>query len=142
MRRTLNRLKPLAVDKTKSPGRYTDGGGLYLVVKPGPRKSWGFIYRRGDKMTELGLGGVESISLVEARIEAAELRGVLAAGGDPKAHRERKRQAKALQDARTISFETAARRYHERHKAKWLSEHYTRGWLRCLELHAFPKIGT
>jgi integrase len=141
MRRTLNRLKPLAVDKTKTPGRYADGGGLYLVVKPGPRKSWAFIYRRGGKMTELGLGGLESVPLVDARIEAAELRGVLAAGGDPKAHRERKRQAKALEDARTISFETAARRYHERHKAKWHSEQYTRGWLRCLEIHAFPKIG-
>ena len=55
MSRTLNRLKPLAVDKAKTLGRHADGGGLYLVVKPGPRKSWAFIYRRGAKMTELGL---------------------------------------------------------------------------------------
>ena len=39
MPRTLNRLKPLAVEKMKTPGRYSDGGGLYLIVKPGPRKS-------------------------------------------------------------------------------------------------------
>lgn len=37
MPRTLNRLKPLAVERTKTPGRYADGGGLYLIVKPGPR---------------------------------------------------------------------------------------------------------
>jgi hypothetical protein len=39
-----HRLKPLTVDKAKGTGRYADGGGLYLVVKPGPRKSWAFIY--------------------------------------------------------------------------------------------------
>jgi integrase len=141
MSRTLNRLKPLAVDKAKTPGRYADGGGLYLVVKPGPRKSWAFIYRRGAKMTELGLGGVDAVSMVDARTEATELRGVLAGNGDPKAHRERKRQARALEDARTITFEASARRYHERHKASWHSERYAQQWLRHLEIHAFPKIG-
>ena len=78
MPRTLNRLKPLAVDKAKRPGRYADGGGLYLVVKPAPRKSWAFIYRRGAKMTELGLASLADVSLVAARSEATELRGVLA----------------------------------------------------------------
>jgi len=141
MPRTLNRLKPLAVDKAKTPGRYADGGGLYLVVKPGPRKSWGFIYRRGAKMTELGLGSTSDVALVAARAEAAELREVLSQGGDPKAHRERKRQAKALEDARTITFETAARRYHQRHKAKWHSDKYAHQWLRGLELNAFAEIG-
>jgi hypothetical protein len=56
MPRTLHHLKPLTVEKAKTPGRYSHGGGLYLVVKPGPRKSWAFIYRRGAKTTELGLG--------------------------------------------------------------------------------------
>ncbi len=141
MPRTLHRLKPLTVEKAKKPGRYGDGGGLYLVVKPGPRKSWAFIYRRGAKMTELGLGSAADVPLVDVRAEATELRGILAANGEPKAHRERKRQAKALEDARTITFEKAARRYHERHKAKWHSEQYAKQWLRGLELHAFPAIG-
>src|SRR5436190_19862278 len=100
MLRTLNRLKPLAVDKAKTPGRYSDGGGLYLIVKPGPRKSWAFIYRRGAKMTELGLGGLSDVPLVAARKVAAEFRHVLSQNGDPRAHRERRRQAKALEDAR------------------------------------------
>ena len=134
----INRLKPLAVEKAKTPGRRADGGGLYLVVKPGPRKSWAFIYRRGAKMTELGLGGLTDVPLVAARAEAAELRAVLSEGGDPRAHRERKRQAKALEDARSITFETASRRYHERHKAKWHSVPYSLAWLRGLELRAGP----
>ena len=87
MPRTLHRLKPLTVEKAKKSGRKGDGGGLYLVVKPGPRKSWAFIYRRGATMTELGLGSTDAVSLVDARAEAAELRGVLNVGGDPRAHR-------------------------------------------------------
>lgn len=141
MLRTLNRLKPLAVERAKTPGRHADGGGLYLVVKPGPRRSWAFIYRRGLKMTELGLGSLADVSLVAARTEAAELRAVLSQGGDPKAHRGRKRQAKALEDARSITFETAARNYHERHKAAWHSASYVKSWLRVLEIHVFPAIG-
>src|SRR5712672_766579 len=108
MPRTLNRLKPLTVDKAKIPGRYADGGGLYLVVKPGPRRSWVFLYRRGHKATELGLGSVNDVSLVDARGKAAELRGVLDQNGDPRAHRERKAQEQALKDARSITFEAAA----------------------------------
>jgi hypothetical protein len=142
MPRTLHHLKPLTVKKAKTPGRYSDGGGLYLVVKPGPRKSWAFIYRRGAKTTELGLGSVADVALVDARAEATELRKALSDGADPRAHRERKRQALALLDARTVTFEAAARRYHERHRAKWHSDQYAHQWLRMLEIHAFPKIGT
>jgi integrase len=141
MSRTLNRLKPLAVEKAKTPGRHADGGGLYLIVKPGPRRSWAFIYRRGAKTTELGLGSTSDVSLISARAEATELREVLSRGGDPRAHRERKRQAKALEDARSITFEAAARNYHDRHKAAWHSAWYVKSWLRVLELHAFPDIG-
>jgi integrase len=143
---TLHRLKQRTVDTAKMPGRYSDGGGLYLVVKLGandePRRSWVFLYRRGTKMTELGLGGVGDVTMPAARAEAAELREVLSQGCDPRAHRERKRQAQALKDARSITFETAARAYHERHKAKWHSAQYARQWLRILEMHAFPKVGS
>ena len=141
MPRTINHLKPLTVEREKTIGRHADGGGLYLVVKPGPRRSWAFLYRRGGKTTELGLGSTSDVSLVAARAEATELRGVLSDGGDPKAYRERKRQAKALEDARSITFETAAQRYHERHKAKWHSDQYAQQWLHGLEIHALPGIG-
>ena len=85
MSRTLNRLKPLAVEKAKTPGRYADGGGLYLIVKPGPRKSWAFMYRRDTKTTELGLGGLADVSLVQAREKAAEVKVKQAADAARKA---------------------------------------------------------
>jgi hypothetical protein len=103
-----------------------------------------FLYRKGGKATELGLRSTNDASIVEAHQGGrAELRGALATGGDPRAHRERerKRQAQALEDAGAITLEVAARRYHERHKAKWHSGQYAKQWLRGLELHAFPGIG-
>ena len=75
----INRLKPLAVEKAKIPGRHARWWRPLPVVKPGPRKSWAFIYRRGAKTTELGLGSLSDVSLVAARAEATDLRGVLAA---------------------------------------------------------------
>lgn len=54
MSRTHNHLKPIAAERENKTGRYTDGGRLYLIAKPGHRRSWAFLYRRGAKMTELG----------------------------------------------------------------------------------------
>jgi hypothetical protein len=42
------------VDKAE-PGRYGDGGGLYLLVKPSGWRGWVFRYVRGGKMREMGL---------------------------------------------------------------------------------------
>ncbi|WP_368407124.1 Arm DNA-binding domain-containing protein [Asticcacaulis aquaticus] len=41
---TLNRLKARFVESVKEPGRYSDGGGLYLLVKSATSKSWVFRY--------------------------------------------------------------------------------------------------
>ena len=141
MPRTLNRLKALTVERAETPGRYADGCGLCLLVKPGPHRSWALIYRQGKKATELGLGSVIDVSLVEARKRAAELRGVLDEKGDPRTRWERKAQEQALLDARRVTFEATARNYHGRHRPKWHGEQYARQWLCALELHAFPKIG-
>ena len=141
MPRTLHRLKPLTVDKAKTPGRYADGGGLYLIVKLGPRRSWAFIYRRGPKATRAWPRQHLDVSLVAARVKQPNCVTCSSQGGDPKVHRDRKRQARPSQDARTITFEAAARNYHERHKAKWHSASTSHQWLRGLEIHAFPEIG-
>jgi hypothetical protein len=82
------------------------------------------------------------VSLIGARAEAAELYTVLSQGGNPKAHRERKQQTKVLEDDRSITFETAARNYHERYEAKWHSAWYVKSWPRVLKIHVFPASAT
>ena len=80
-----NQLSVAFIRKMTRPGRYMDGGGLMLVVKPIGGKSW--IQRlviRG-KRRDIGLGSVEFVSLAEARALAFENRKVARSGGDPTA---------------------------------------------------------
>jgi hypothetical protein len=54
--RTLNKLNATQAAKLKTPGRHSDGGGLYLSIDDSGRRRWVFMYTRGGKRTELGLG--------------------------------------------------------------------------------------
>jgi hypothetical protein len=66
--RRQNLLTSRAVETQKEPGRYSDGNGLYLAVRPGGSKQWVFIYRRGGKLTEMGLGSpLKGVTLAIAR---------------------------------------------------------------------------
>ena len=55
---------------TSKPGRYGDGNGLYLVVSPRGARKWVFRFTFGGKVTEMGLGSANLISLAEARDKA------------------------------------------------------------------------
>jgi integrase len=63
-------------------GLHGDGGGLYLSINNSKTaaRSWLFVYRVGDKRTELGLGPYPTISLHRARELASELRTARANG--------------------------------------------------------------
>jgi integrase len=96
-------LTALQVRNQTKPGKYGDGGGLYLNVRNGGSKSWLFVYRDSslprDKFgnnpqVNLSLGTSPLVSLAQARIRAAEARGLLSEGKSPKAARkEQQRQA-------------------------------------------------
>ncbi len=73
MARGSNKLTALAVAKQKTPGRYADGGGLYLQISPTGSKSWLFRYTRQGKAREMGLGALAVVSLLQAREKAGPL---------------------------------------------------------------------
>jgi integrase len=81
---TAKQVETLCEARSK-PGRYSDGGGLYLFVDDTGRRSWRFMYMRRGKQREAGLGaaGKGGVSLKAARNKAAEARALLAAGLDP-----------------------------------------------------------
>lgn len=87
---TLNKLESGALKGLKEPGRYSDGGGLYFVVRkpkkdgtPGG-KSWSFIWKRNGKKTEIGFGSFKNVSLKLARQKAKLAREDLEVGDDPR----------------------------------------------------------
>jgi len=72
------RITALFVKHVTRPGKYTDGGNLYLQVRKSTRKiqtdavtkSWLFRYSRFGKDTWLGLGPYPDVTLAEARESA------------------------------------------------------------------------
>jgi len=85
---TLNARK---VEALKEPGRYSDGGNLFLHISPNGGKRWIFAYRGAPKpgsknnRYEMGLGSAApgGVSLAKAREEAERARQLLRQGIDP-----------------------------------------------------------
>jgi integrase len=142
MRNGIHRLSALAVTKANKPGsRLADGGNLYLRVGSNGGKSWVFMYSQGTRenrrQREIGLGPVHTVSLAEAREKAAELRKMMLAGDDPMASRLQRR----LDQARTITFDEAAKTYIDTHKAGWKNPKHADQWQNTLDTYASPVMG-
>ena len=72
------------------PGRYGDGGGLYLLVRSPEAKFWVFRFVRRGRMREMGLGpatGRTAVSFADARLKARKLYYMHRDGRDPLAQR-------------------------------------------------------
>ncbi len=95
--RARNKLTVKQVAAITEPGVHSDGGGLYLRVRP-PARSWFYIGTHNGKRLELGLGSDLDVSLAKARQKAAEIRAMLLDGKDPR----QERQAKKRQNAATF----------------------------------------
>jgi hypothetical protein len=114
------------VETLKEPGRYSDGGNLYLFITPNGGKRWTFLYRLGGKRREMGLGsaGPHGVGLKQAREKAAEARRMVAAGMDPLEARAAEEKA-----SRTIpTFGTFADDYIKSHKPKFRNEKHVAQW--------------
>lgn len=112
-----NKLSETRIRTLSKPGVYSDGDGLYLRVRAGGSKQWLFIYRRGVKRVEIGLGGygqgTAPVTLALAREKANEIRDRLARGEDLAT---RKTFADVMEDV--IAVKEASFK-NEKHKAQW-----------------------
>jgi integrase len=133
----INRLKPLTIAQQRTPGRFADGGGLYLTVSKTGAKAWVFLYMRDGKRRELGLGAIADVPVTEARSKAATLRAVLDKGGDPQAERDRQR----AEVAPPRTFKEAAEDYIADNRAGWKNEKHAAQWTATLTTYAYPEIG-
>ena len=83
MARSVDKLSARAVETLKGPGRFSDGGGLYLVVDASGARRWLFIFRYEGKQREMGLGGLSGVSLADARRRRDDARKILAENRNP-----------------------------------------------------------
>ena len=129
MSRPQNKLKAIQVTADLKPGRYSDGGGLYLVVDE-RRRRWVFRYTRNGKTTDLGLGsvnGMKGVTLKKARQKAEILREALADGRDPRSVRLKEE---------IPSFGDFADKYIESMRAGWRNEKHAKQWEMTLKEYA------
>ena len=131
------------VRELSKPGRYGDGGGLYLSIAKAGSKSWVMRLRVDGKRTDKGLGGYPSVSLSAARKIADTYRVAVSEGRNPwdKAERGRMERAAALDHIPT--FADAARKLHKDKVAagEISSDKHARNWIQMLERHLFPVFG-
>ncbi|MET0483293.1 MAG: integrase arm-type DNA-binding domain-containing protein, partial [Aestuariivirgaceae bacterium] len=118
MPRPLNKLNARQVATAGKPGRYSDGGGLYLVIDE-KRRRWVFRYTRLGKTIDLDLGNTQDVSLAAARNAATNLRGALTAGLDPKSERMK---------MKVPSFRTFADEFIASMRAGWRNEKHAKQW--------------
>ncbi|MET0530467.1 MAG: integrase arm-type DNA-binding domain-containing protein [Microvirga sp.] len=124
----------MQVRALKTPGRYADGHGLYLVVDPSGAKRWLLRIVVQGKRRDIGLGGASLVSLAEAREKALAHRKIARDGGDPLAERRRVQV--------TIpTFAEAAETVHAEHKATWRNPKHAAQWINTLRTYANPHFG-
>ena len=133
-------MAPLSAAKVKhlnEPGRYGDGGGLYLNVSPGRTKSWVFRASVGGKRRDMGLAPYPAISLRRARDIAADNRTTIAEGRDPRKERQLVKQASIA----TPSFADEAAEFYRFNLPTWRNAKVRKSWMTPLETYAFDVIG-
>ena len=81
--RARNKLNIKQVASLTRVGVYSDGGGLYLRVRPSGR-SWVFIGTLNGKRQEMGLGSDLDVTLAQARDKAAAARALVLQGKHPR----------------------------------------------------------
>lgn len=141
-----NLLSDAAVkSKTKPPGYYLDGRGLYLQVAPKGGRSWLLRYTFAGKTREMGLGSVYDLGLARARDLAQEQRELIRQGIDPLNHRAAQLLQRKAAEAQAAlvqkTFEACAREYHEKHAENWKNEKHGDQWINSLSNHVFGVFG-
>jgi integrase len=141
-RNALNKLTASFCDRVTEPGRFSDGGNLFLLVKHDGRKTW--IFRFRDKVTgkrhDMGLGryGKHDVTLKEARSEAGKARALLRLHKNPIAERQRLLRSAQKAHANRMTFKMCADRFIEATKPEWKNKKHAAQWTSSLNTYAKP----
>jgi len=133
---TEKKLSPRFV-ATAPEGSHSDGGNLYLRVRPGGSRAWVFRYKDAGKVRELGLGPTHSRGLAEARTIAAAMRNAILNGKDPATVLAR--TSSAAEKPKT--FADCAGELIEAKRPGWRNAKHAQQWENTLRDYVLPAIG-
>ena len=106
---------------TAKPGKYSDGGNLYLIVARAGTRKWVLRFTWRGRAKEMGLGSASSVPLADARAKAADARRIVAGGLNPIDTRKRDDGIPTfgrMADDVYVSLSAGFR--NEKHKAQWV----------------------
>jgi integrase len=108
--------------QTAKPGKYSDGGNLYLVVSSVHTRKWVLRFTWRGRPKEMGLGSAAHVPLADAREKAAEARRKVAHGLNPIDERKRNGFIPTFgQMADEVCEALSAGFRNDKHKAQWKS---------------------
>ena len=139
--RRVGRLTTRYVETVKTEGLHGDGGNLFLKVGDGGSKSWMFRHQVNGKVRKYGLGPFITVSLADARQRAEVIRKQLLDGIDPREVQRAEKEAAAVAQANSISFDDATAAYIKSHQAGWKSDKHAAQWQATLSTYASPVFG-
>lgn len=151
----LNKLTAVQVAKISKPGRYLDGGGLYLNVYESGAKAWEFRFTINKKTRYMGLGAYDKNinTLANAREQCATARALVKKGSDPIIHaKEEKasvtaehenieREKREQEELQNATFKRCAADFIETKKAEWKNAKHSSQWENTLRDYVYPHIG-
>lgn len=139
----LNKLTSAKV-KSKTSGKFSDGGGLWLHRRKDGGAQWFLRFTLHGIRHEMGLGAVAAsdsgagFTLADVRVKAEACRALVRNGKNPIKEREKTKQAAitnlhCLRDVATDAFESR--------KAELRGDGKAGRWFSPLELHVLPRLG-
>ena len=133
------KLTALGIRKMTTPGRYSDGGNLYFVIRPSGSRAWVLRFAlAGQKPREMGLGSEGDVSLAQAREKAREARVLIQGGQDPLKVRD---QAAQEAQGQRMTFREVAGLYITAHTDTWKNPKHRAQWASTLDSYAHPVVG-
>jgi integrase len=134
----------LYVKRLRKPGLYAVGGvsGLQVQVTPTGAKTWILRAMVGEKRRDIGLGGYPDIPLNQARERARKARDQIRNGLDPVIERQADRARLIAEQARTITFDGAVKRYLAVKTTEFRNAKHAAQWASTLETYASPILGS
>ena len=132
----MGKLTVRGVEATTKPGRYGDGGTLFLHVAPGGSKSWVQRVTIDGQRRDIGLGGFPVVSLAKARRRAFDNRVAISDRLNPVAEKRAKKRKATIP-----TFREAAAQTFEANKHRWRNDKHVKNWMQSLERYAFTVVG-
>lgn len=129
----MGKLSVRKIREATEPGRYGDGDGLYLHVRPGGSRQWLLRVTVRGSRRDIGLGSAELVTLAQAREKALQMRRDAKQGIDPVAARRK--------EVGIPTYEEAARKVWEERRGTWKNPKHAAQWMSTQQTYVFPFIG-